>query len=84
MTDDSCPSGWMAQEESVKEKIDESGNKWRKVYFGSGTHFANWLSQFIEVYGEENIEVEELDSCELACFENGTDKPIRIWARTAE
>ena len=81
MADNSCPSEWMAQEESIKEKIDESGNQWRKVYFGSGTHFENWLSQFIEVYGEENIEVEAVISCDLACFDNSKDKPFRIWAK---
>ena len=49
MTEDSCTEEWMAQEESVKEKVDESGNKWRKVYFGGGSHFRNWISQYIEI-----------------------------------
>ncbi len=84
MTEDSCTEEWMAQEESVKEKVDESGNKWRKVYFGGGTHFRNWLSQYKEIYGEENIEVEEVDSCGLVCFERGGEKPLRIWARIRE
>ena len=84
MTEDSCTEEWMAQEESVKEKLDESGNKWRKVYFGGGTHFGNWLSQYKEVYGEENIEVEEVDSCGLVCFDKSGDKTLRIWARVRE
>lgn len=81
MTDDSCTSGWIAREEAVKEKKDESGNTWRKVYFGSGTHFENWLSQFIEVYGENNIEIEKLNSCDLVCFDKGANEPVRIWAK---
>ena len=32
----------MAEEDLVREKIDENGNKWRKVYFGGGEHFRNW------------------------------------------
>ncbi len=84
MTEDSCPEEWMAQEESVKEKVDESGNKWRKVYFGGGTHLRTWLSQDKEIYGAENIEVEEVDSCGLVCFERGGEKPLRIWAKIRE
>ena len=82
MTDDLCPSEWMAQEESIREKTDESGHRWRKVYFGGGTHFSNWLEQFREVYGEENIEIEELNSQGgPACYERSGEKIFRIWAR---
>lgn len=81
MTDYSCAAEWMALEESVKEKVDQSGNKWRKVYFGGGSHFQNWLEQYFEVYGEDNIEIEEVDSCGLVCFEGEKQKPSRIWAR---
>jgi len=35
----------IAQEELIRERIDEKGNKWRKVYFGGGEHFRNWLEQ---------------------------------------
>ena len=31
----------MAEEERLKEKIDEGGNRWRKAYFGGGEHFQN-------------------------------------------
>jgi len=29
----------IAQEEQVRERIDEKGDRWRKVYFGGGEHF---------------------------------------------
>ena len=35
----------MAREELVREKTDETGVTWRKVYFGGGIHFDNWLAQ---------------------------------------
>jgi len=35
----------MAKEELVKERIDEEGNRWTKVYFGGGQHFENWMKQ---------------------------------------
>jgi hypothetical protein len=44
----------MAQEELVKERVDEKGNKWRKVYFGGGAHFENWLDQCREL-GEVQV-----------------------------
>ena len=28
----------MAEEETVREKTDDDGNKWTKVYFGGGAH----------------------------------------------
>ena len=48
----------MKEENQVREKIDEKGNKWRKLYFGGGAHFRNWLEQCKEIYGEEDVEVE--------------------------
>jgi len=33
----------LAREELVREKVDDKGNRWRKVYFGGGAHFRNWL-----------------------------------------
>jgi len=39
----------MAQEELVKERVDEKGIKWEKVYFGGGAHFQNWLEQCKEM-----------------------------------
>lgn len=77
-----CPSDWMEQEESVRERIDETGSKWRKVYFGGGAHFSNWLEQFKEIYGEENIEVERIESIDgPACFTGSEEPMVRIWTR---
>jgi hypothetical protein len=71
----------MAREESVKERIDEKGNKWRKVYFGGGAHFENWLDQCREL-GE--VEVEETDATGFKCFEEGGEKLYRIWLKVEE
>ena len=84
MAEDMCTEEWMAVEESVKERTDESGNQWRKVYVGGGTHFANWLEQFKEIYGEDDVDVEEVESTGLACYERGGEKMYRIWARERE
>lgn len=71
----------MAQEEAVREKVDENGNKWTKVYFGGGAHFDNWLTQTKEIYGDENVKVEEMDPTGFQCFEIGGEKMYRIWAK---
>jgi hypothetical protein len=71
----------MAQEEKIKEKVDEKGNKWIKLYFGAGAHFRNWLSQIEEIYGRENIEVEEMDPTGFRCFEEGQEQMYRIWVK---
>ena len=68
----------MAKEELVKEKIDEQGNKWQKVYFGGGEHFKNWLEQCKEL-GE--VMVEEVDSTGYKCFEMAGEKLYRIWMK---
>ena len=31
----------MAEEEKIREKVDEDGIRWTKVYFGGGAHFRN-------------------------------------------
>ncbi|MEA3471755.1 MAG: hypothetical protein U9R24_08545 [Thermodesulfobacteriota bacterium] len=69
----------LRDEEKVREKIDERGNRWFKIYFGSGSHFRNWLNQCREIFGEENIEVEEADSTGLICFGESGEKAYRIW-----
>jgi len=71
----------IAEEELVRERVDENGNKWMKVYFGGGVHFRNWLDQVIELRGEENVEVEEVASTGLKCFEEGGEKMYRIWVK---
>ncbi len=68
----------MLKEGQVQEKIDMDGNKWRKVYFGGGMHFKNWLDQCKEL-GE--VEVEEVDSKGYKCFEDGDEKLYRIWIK---
>ncbi len=71
----------MAREESVRERIDEDGNKWRRVYWGGGAHFKNWLEQCMEL-GE--VQVEEVDSTGFKCFEEGGEKLYRIWMKVKE
>ena len=70
--------GRMAEEELVQERTDEEGNRWKKVYFGGGEHFKNWLSQCREL-GE--VMVEEVDSTGYKCFEEGGEKLYRIWMK---
>ncbi len=68
----------IAEEELVQERVDEEGNRWRKVYFGGGEHFENWLAQCREL-GE--VMVEEVDSRGYKCFEEGGEKLYRIWIK---
>jgi len=68
----------IAEEELVQERIDEEGNRWRKVYFGGGEHFENWLAQCREL-GE--VMVEEVDPRGYKCFEEGGEKLYRIWMK---
>ena len=68
----------MAEEALVKERIDNEGNRWTKVYFGGGQHFKNWLEQCKEL-GE--VLVEEVDSTGFKCFEEGGEKLYRIWMK---
>lgn len=68
----------MAAEELIREKTDEKGNKWVKVYFGGGRHFENWLEQCREL-GE--VEVEEVKSTGYKCFELSGEKMYRIWMK---
>jgi len=74
----------MAEEGTIREKVDENGNRWTKVYFGGGAHFRNWLSQFVELKGEENVKVEEADSSGFQCYEESGENMYRIWVRDAD
>ena len=47
----------MSEEEEIRQKVDQDGTMWTKVYFGGGAHFRNWLSQFVELKGEENVKL---------------------------
>ena len=71
----------MAEEEKVRQRVDEDGTRWTKVYFGGGAHFRNWLSQFIELKGEENVKMEEADSTGFQCYEESGEKMYHIWAK---
>jgi len=74
----------MAREELITEKIDEKGVKWIKKYVGGGAHFENWLDQYKEIYGKDNVETEEIDSRGFKCFERGGEKMYRIWEKEKE
>ena len=71
----------IAEEESIREKVEEDGTRWTKVYFGGGAHFRNWLSQFIELNGEENVKAEEADSRGFQCYEESGERMYRIWIK---
>ena len=71
----------IAEEETFREKVDEDGTRWTKVYLGGGAHFRNWLSQFIELKGEENVKVEEADSRGFQCYEESAEKMYRVWVK---
>ena len=71
----------LAEEEKIRQRMDTDGTRWTKVYFGGGAHFRNWLGQFIEVKGEENVKVEEADSRGFQCYEESGEKMYRIWVR---
>ena len=76
----------IAQEESIKERIDAEGNTWKKVYWGGGAHFKNWLEQAQELADamESEIEVEEIEAAGLTCYEQGGEKLYRIWLKEAK
>ena len=68
-------------EPRATEKMDASGTQWRKVYTGGGSHFRHWLEQFKEVYGEENLVVEEDDPSGYTCFEQSGEPMFSIWLK---
>jgi len=68
----------MADEVLVKEKIDDQGSRWTKVYFGGGEHFKGWLAQCEEL-GE--VLVEEVDSTGYRCFDEAGETLYRIWVK---
>ena len=71
----------IAEEAKVQQRVDKNGARWTKVYFGGGAHFRNWLSQFIELKGENNVKVEEIDASGFQCIEESGEKMYRIWVR---
>jgi hypothetical protein len=81
VTEDDVIRKRMAEEELITERVDEIGGKWTKVYFGGGGHFKHWLTQFLEIWGEDNIYVEETDSRGFRCYEESGEKMYRIWVK---
>jgi len=71
----------MMEEERIQHSVDTEGNRWTKAYFGGGAHFRNWLSQIVEIKGERNVKVEEVDSSGFQCYEQGGEKLYRVWVR---
>jgi len=71
----------MAEEERILERLDKSGNRRIKMYFGGGAHFRNWVGQFVEVKGEENVNMEEVDSIGFQCYEKSGEEMYRVWVR---
>ena len=72
----------LREEERVLKKDNPDGTTWRKIYFGNGAHYKNWLDQCIEIYGEENVQVESIDHSSLPCFRSNSIV-FRIWVRDA-
>ncbi len=62
-------------------RFDGAGARWVKKYVGGGAHFVNWLEQFKEIYGDENVVVEAVAASGLACYGEGKEKLYRIWVR---
>ena len=73
---DYCP--YLVDEENVKERFDEHGNRWVKAYFGGGRHLKNWIEQCKEL-GE--VKVEEVRFRGLKCYEERNEKLYRIWVK---
>ncbi len=71
----------LTEEDRMVERVDEQGNRWRKVYVGGGAHFRNWLEQFKEL-GE--VQVEEIDSKGFRCFEEAGEPLYRVWLKMEE
>jgi len=70
-----------AEEDRIQERVDAQGNRWRKIYFGGGEHFRNWLEQFKEL-GE--VMVEDVDPTGFQCFEQAGEGLHRVWLRMDE
>jgi hypothetical protein len=69
------------KEASVTERCDGVGARWVKVYVGGGVHFNNWLAQYKEIYGDTNVETEEIAAPKSSCYAQGKEKLFRIWVK---
>ena len=65
-------------ENQVREKTDENGNRWYRAYTGSGAHFESWLAQCKEL-GE--VMIEEIKPDGYICIEGQDEKLFRIWVK---
>ena len=54
--------------------MDEGLLRWR-------AHFRNWLNQFLELRGEDDVQVEEVNSRGFQCYEESGEKLYRIWVK---
>jgi hypothetical protein len=41
----------------------------------------NWLLQYCEVFGEENVLIEEIAAPKSRCYGQGGEKLFRIWVK---
>ena len=72
--------GRIAEEKKIREKVDKEDNRWNSLLWW-WPRFRNWLSQFVELKGEENVKAEEADSRGFQCYEESGEKMYRIWSR---
>jgi hypothetical protein len=68
-------------EDSVIERLDADGIRWVKKYVGNGAHMNNWLLQYGEVFGEENVMLEEITAPKSSCYGQAGEKLFRIWVK---
>ncbi len=69
------------KENYIQEKTDSNGTRWLKKYVGNGAHMNNWLLQYCEVFGEENVMIEEIAAPKSNCYGQSGEKLFRIWVK---
>lgn len=68
-------------EDSIQERTDADGTRWAKKYVGTGAHMNNWLLQYCEVFGEDNVLIEEIVAPKSSCYGKSGEKLFRIWVK---
>lgn len=81
MNEENVCENALALEGKITEKVDRDGTRWWKAYAGGGAHADNWIQQYKEIYGEENIQIEEVVSPCLKCYKGSDEKQLRVWVR---
>jgi len=81
MNEENTCENTIAQEEQIRERMDRNGIRWRKIYVGGGAHAKNWIQQSEEIYGEDNLQIEEVESSDLQCYKDSSEKRLRVWVR---